>query len=151
MIINVCVICLLCSFGIRSHGPFSHLFLWGFLLYSGEEHFTFTSVQSPAGRLVFKALKLFSFWLSIESSLSILENPSRVSSAEQGLYPAWFLWQPWHLALPVCFCHVLHIYGETQINMHGVFFLRIVSAVTEFSNCIQHSASGGPCILLMYI
>ena len=59
MIINVCIICLPCSFGIRSHGPFSHLFLWGFLLYSGEEHFTFTSVQSPTGRLVFKALKLF--------------------------------------------------------------------------------------------
>ena len=139
MIINVCIICLLCSFGIRSHGPFSHLFLWGFLLYSGEEHFTFTSVQSPTGRLVVKALKLFhSVCFSIKSSLAISENPSTVSSAEQGVYPAWFLWQPWHLALSVCLCHVLHIYGEIQ---YAWSLLPIVSAVTEFSNGIQHQVA----------
>ena len=104
------------SSGLRSHGPFSHSFLWWPLLFSGAELSTFTSVQSPTGRLVVKALKQFYVCFSIESSLSISENASGVSSAEQGLYPAWFLWQPWHLAFPVCLCHVLLIYGETQFN-----------------------------------
>ena len=44
--------CLCCRFGISRRGPFTHLSFWHFFFYSGEEHFTFISVQSLAGRLV---------------------------------------------------------------------------------------------------
>ena len=142
MIINVCIICLLCSFGIRSHGPFSHLFLWGFLLYSGEEHFTFTSVQSPTGRLVFKALKLFHCLLfnqvftvhfrkpqqslvSWTRTVSCLISMTTMTSGTSCLLLPCFahLWwdtnqHAWSLLPPYCFC------CNRIFQLHSAFSIR---------------------------
>ena len=39
-------------------------------------------------------------------------NPSRIPGEEPGVYPARFLWWPWHLALPLCHSPVFLILGE---------------------------------------
>lgn len=39
-------------------------------------------------------------------------NPSRIPGEEPAVYPVRFLWWPWHLALPLCYCPVFLILGE---------------------------------------
>ena len=130
----VLLICLLCSFGIRSHGPFTRLFLWCFLVYSGEEHFTFTLVQSPAGRLVVKIIEtvfFFDFRLNLHSLFQKTPAESRQLNKDCILLDFYDNHDIWHfLSASAMFCTFMVRYNST---IHAYVMFHVMYAAFSIS------------------
>ena len=136
--------CLLCRFGIRRRGPFTHLFFQHFFFYSGEEHFTFTSVQSLAGRLVVIEIIFFlTRQLNLHCSFQKTPAESRQLNKDCILLDFYDNHDIWHfLSASAMFCTFMVRHKSTCMESSSSVLFLLENRIS------QHPAlaSGGPCM-----
>lgn len=93
--------------------------VWGFALYfffqglsTWQVSVTDTHLSNNAGRTCVSLICYFSLLCS--------ENSSWVSWTQQRMHPAFLLWRPWCVALPILHCHVWILPGMLSIQTYNI-------------------------------
>ena len=104
-----------------------HIFVWTYVFLEANDNVV-TQASSSDCRFLDAQSSMGSWTVGLLPHILphlLPGNASRVPGEEPRMHSAGFLWRPWHLALPLCYCPVFLILGEFiktfLLSLHLVF------------------------------